>query len=441
MAAVGNLGAVIAGLMLMVWSAGVDAQPLNGRVTGPTQANAPVRDPFLVGDGEEILFVTSATNLSPHFSGAENLYGYDVSTGAINIISRHGSSGVVANGNCYFPSASRNGRYVAFESIATNLGPVSTGLQVFHIDRQGGPVQLISAGPGGAAGNGQSRFAVLSDDGRRVVFQSSASNLVTADNNNSEDIFFKNIDTGATEVISRNAFGAFANADAGALSGQAMSGDARLVVFHSPAADMIAGGAGGTLQVYLHDRSSTTTSLISRTQTGVAANSQSDQAAISANGRHVAFRSFASNLVNGASSRIFVRDLQANTLSAVPLPLAAALSPPANASAQSCRSPRVTNNGEVLMVCDMEAPAAAQVYLWKPTASPPLQLISRDGGDAAVVGNALAGVIFSINPAGDALAIESLANNLLPGDSNGLADVFFRVEPSALVRLFRDGFE
>jgi dipeptidyl aminopeptidase/acylaminoacyl peptidase len=426
--------------LAMVASGSLQAQSLQ-RVLGPAAAepNALLRDPAVSPDGGHIVFATAATNLSPTFGGVLNIYRYDVASGAIDIVSRN-AGGTAADGNCLLPSASADGRFVVFESLASNLGPPGSGLQIFRVDMTSGSVARASQSQSGTPGNDQSRFAAVSGDGRHVAFQSFADNLVAADNNARADIFVKDLDSGAVEVVSRDASGLFANDNAAALTPQALSADARFVVFASVAANMVAGMPGGTQQVYLRDRQTATTTLISRAANGDPGNQQSDQAAISANGRHVLFRSFASNLIAAAGSRLFALDRQTGQLAAVPLPTAAAFTPPLSGGASACRGARVSNAGDVVFVCDMAAPASAQVFRWL-RATGQLELVSRGLAGPSAFGNALSGANVGISGDGATLAFESQASNLVSGDLNGVADLFYRAAVTAPVALFKNGFE
>ncbi len=406
----------------------------------PVEANSLLRDPALSGSGAHIVFTTAATNVSPTFSGALNVYRYALATGAIESVSRNAGTGAAADGNCFFPAASMDARFIAFESTATNLGPSSSGLQIFRVDVTNGTVLRASESQGGTQGNDQSRFPAISGDGQRVAFLSFASNLVAVDNNSRADIFLKDLNSGTLEVISRDATGAFANDNAAALTAQALSGDARYVVFPSLAANMVSGVAGGTQQIYLRDRTAASTSLVSQSAGGAPGGSQSDQAAISSNGRFVVFRSFASNLVVGAASRLFVLDRQSGVLAAVPLPLGSVVSPPLSVNATSCRGPRVADNGDVVMVCEMGAPTPAQAFVWR-RSSGQIGLLSRDSASASTVGNALSGALVSISNDAQTIAFESQANNLVSGDGNAAADVFFRAPVAAPGGLFSSGFE
>jgi Tol biopolymer transport system component len=89
------------------------------------------------------------------------------------------------------PALSANGRFVAFESLASNLVPGDTnGVEdIFVRDRRTGTTRRVSLGPNGIQGNGASQDAALSATGRFVVFQSEASNLVPGDTNGVEDVF------------------------------------------------------------------------------------------------------------------------------------------------------------------------------------------------------------------------------------------------------------
>jgi Tol biopolymer transport system component len=427
---------------LGAWADTVCAQAALSRTMAagvpPIEANSLLRDPSVSGAGAHIVFATAATNVSPTFSGALNVYRYTRASGAIEIVSRNSSTGAAADGSCFFPVASTDARFIAFESTATNLGPSGSGLQIFRVDMASGAVLRASESQGGAQGNDQSRFPAISGDGRRVAFLSFANNLVALDNNNRADIFLKDLDTGTLEVISRDATGAFANDNAAALTAQALSADARYVVFPSLAANMVSGVAGGTQQIYLRDRIAASTSLVSQSASNVPGSSQSDQSAISANGRFVVFRSFAGNLVAGAASRLFVLDRQSGVLAAVPLPLGAAVTPPLSVSATACRGPRVADNGDVVMVCDMATPTPAQAFVWR-RASGQLGLLSRDALSATILGNALSGGLVSISSDAQTIAFESQASNLVNGDGNAVADVFYRAPPPD--SLFANSFE
>ena len=399
--------------------------------TGGAQPNALLRDPAVSADGSRIVFATTANNLGATAGAALNIYAYDLDGGAIRLVSRNPATGGVADGNCFLPVASLDGRYVAFESLAGNLGPSAAGLQILRVDRNTGVVARASESASGTPGGDQSRFPAISGDGRHVAFQSFANALVAGDNNDRADIFVKDMETGALDVASRNAAGAFADDNAAALSNQALSGDARYLGFASAASNMVAGVAGGVQQAYLRDRGAGTTALVSRAAGGAAGTGPSDQVAVSANGRYVAFRSFAANLVTGATSRVFRLDRTTGTLVAVPRPLAP--------NATACRAPKVSDAGHIVMICDMTAPTPAQAWRWPSGAAAP-ELLSRDAQNAASPGTGASGGGIGIDAAGTTIAFESQAANLVAGDGNGVADVFWFGTPGN-DRIFFDDFE
>ena len=437
--------ALVVALLVLAWAESAHSQTALSRILGvgppPVEANSLLRDAAVSPDGGHILFTTSATNVASVFSVALNVYRYDVISGAIEIVSRNATTGVAADGNCFLPSASTDGRFVVFESLAANLGPTGSALNIYRADMATGAIVRASQSQSGTEGNDQSRFPAVSGSGRFAVFQSFANNLVAVDNNSRADIFLTDIDTGAVEVISRDATGAFANDNAGALTNQAISTDARYVVFPSLSANMVTNVAGGIQQIYLRDRVNATTSLVSQSVSAVPGGSQSDQAAISSNGRFIVFRSFANNLIVGATSRLFILDRQTSVLAAVPLPLGSAFSPPLSASALSCRSPRVADSGDVVMICDMAAPTPAQAILWKRSSAGQLELLSHAAGSASTFGNVLSGSLVGISSAGSTITFESQAGNLVTGDGNSVADVFYRAPAVPPGSLFSNGFE
>jgi Tol biopolymer transport system component len=169
--------------------------------------------------------------------------------------------------------------------------------------------ERVSLGPGGVQGNEQSSGPAISADGRFVAFQSAASNLVPGDTNGAQDIFVRDRQTGTTRRVSVGPGGVQTNAEAS--SGvPAISADGRFVAFESDATNLVPGDTNGAIDVFVRDRQTGTTRRISVGPGGVQGNSDSGGPAISADGRFVAFVSNASNLVPGDSNArfdVFVR--------------------------------------------------------------------------------------------------------------------------------------
>jgi Tol biopolymer transport system component len=105
------------------------------------------------------------------------------------------SGGAQGNNGSDSPAISLGGRFVAFQSRATNLVPGDTNnlVDVFVHDRQTGTTRRVSVSTGGAQGNNESRSPAISADGRFVAFDSPSSNLVSGDTNGVEDIFVRTL--------------------------------------------------------------------------------------------------------------------------------------------------------------------------------------------------------------------------------------------------------
>lgn len=178
-------------------------------------------------------------------------------------------------------------------------------------------VERISVSSAGIGGNGISeigcRAVPMSTDGRYVVFQSEASDLVDDDGNGVTDVFLRDRVLGTTTRISVDVDG---NDGDGASLRPCMTPDGRYVVFQSDATDLVVGDINGVPDVFIRDLSSQTTSRVSVDSSGLDCDDGSRIPSISADGRYVAFTSNATDLViadgNGVAD-IFVRDLQLNT--------------------------------------------------------------------------------------------------------------------------------
>lgn len=269
----------------------------------------------LSADGRYVAFGSRATNLIPGDAGGTfpDIFLHDRQTGATTLVSRS-STGVQGNEWSYLHEISADGRFVAFASDADNLVPFDTNLaqDVFVHDRQNGTTAVVSLSSNADEGNSSSYDPSISADGRSVAFRSYASNLVQNDANGQDDIFVHDRQTGVTELVSRASNGPQGNFGSYEPS---ISGDGRLVAFTSWADDLVPGDTNHAHDIFLHDRWNGTTVLVSQSSSGVQANRESYEPSISSNGRFVCFWSLAFNLVpndsNGAS--IFLRDLQSST--------------------------------------------------------------------------------------------------------------------------------
>src|ERR1039458_3043405 len=225
---------------------------------------------------------------------------------------------VGGDGNSVAPSLSPDGRFVVFTSAANNLVPGGNSfysLNVFLRDRTGNTTVLVSGNLSGTGGgNGNSMLGQASINGRYVVFQSDASDLVPGDTNGVTDVFLRDTYTGTTRLISVAADGGFAN---GASTDPVMTPDGTCVAFISAATNLVAGDTNGIPDVFVRDLITQTTWLVSVKATGNGSPPAASMATpvITPEGRYVAFFSDARGLAAGVPSmttgEVYVRDLLA----------------------------------------------------------------------------------------------------------------------------------
>jgi Tol biopolymer transport system component len=174
--------------------------------------------------------------------------------------------------------------------------------------------RIVSVESGGALGDDFASLAAISSDGRYVAFQSLATNLVPGDTNGVTDVFVRDLVAGTTEIVSVDSSGVIGNSHSGAPS---ISADGRYVAFQSFATNLIPSDATLGNDVYLRDRVAGTTVQVNLTSSGVqTVTGTGTEPSISADGRYVAFTSGATDMVPGDTNGrtdVFVRDLVAGT--------------------------------------------------------------------------------------------------------------------------------
>ena len=276
------------------------------------QANGASSNARISADGHFVVFTSLATNLvAGDTNGVADVFERDLATGQTTLVSASagGVQGNDASGGA--PSGiSADGAAISFSSAASNLVPGDTNhcRDVFVWTRATGAVERVSvAGDGSQAAAGASDASSISADGRYVAFASTAPNLVAGDTNLAADVFVHDRVTGSTVRASVTAGGQAATASS--LQPGGLSANGQLVAFDT-AAPLVAGDTGGT-DVYLRDLAAGTTERVSVNSAGLGANGNSSAAAISADGRYVAFESSATNLDpadTGGDEDVFVRD-------------------------------------------------------------------------------------------------------------------------------------
>jgi cold shock CspA family protein len=359
------------------------------------------------------------------------------------------SSGAQANNGSHWPSISSDGRFVAFESDATNLVPNDTNsvYDIFVYDRQMGTTERVSVNNSGTQQNAATLDnpgakpddlgwgpPSISADGRFVAFTSSATNLVPNDTNGYKDIFVHDRQTGTTERVSVTSSGAQAS---GGFPGSvepsgsfnpSVSADGRFVAFSSWATNLVPNDTNGGGDVFVHDRQTDTTERVSVDSSGVQSYGGSSMPSISSDGRFVAFLSGASNLVpndTNATTDVFVRDRQVGTTERVSV---------SNSGAQANgKSENLTISYDGRFVAF--GSGASNLVAGDTNGQKDIFVRDRQRGttelvsvnDSGAQGNSFSsdyGRPPSISSDGRYVAFNSWATNLVPNDTNGSEDVF-----------------
>ncbi len=391
-----------------------------------TQGNASSSGASISADGRYVAFDSGATNLVPgDTNNSMDVFVKDLQTGTLTRISA-ASNGTQGNSNSFAASISADGRYVAFQSLATNLVPGDTNqnTDIFVKDLQTGTLTRISTASNGTQGNSFSQFPSISADGRYVAFQSWATNLVPGDTNRSTDVFVKDLQTGTLTLVSVASNGTQSNSES---IHAAISADGRYVAFDSGANRLVPGDTNNVGDIFVKDLQTGTMTLVSVASNGTQSNYLSAIPSISADGRYVAFDSGATNLVPGDTNQttdVFVKDLQTGTLTRI--------STASNGTQGNFWSDNAKISADGRYVAFLSGatnlvPGAnwinTNVFV-KDLQTGTLTRISAASNGTQ--GNAESSRA-SISADGRYVAFDSLATNLVPGDTNNTWDVFVAI--------------
>jgi Tol biopolymer transport system component len=274
--------------------------------------NSHSQAPTLSANGRYIAFHSDANNLVPNDNnGFTDIFVYDRTLEHKTRISIN-SEGTEGNFVSYFPALSANGRYVAFQSDASNFMPEDDNqtTDIFIHDRDTKVTQIVSISSKGKQGNSSSSEPVISADGRTIAFHSYATNLVTKDTNKRVDVFLHDLDTGETTRVSVKNQNVQAK---GASFGAAISADGGYIAFTSEATNLVTGDKNKKTDIFVRDLENRKTIRVSINNNGEEGDGDSFDASLSADGRYIAFGSRATNLVADDTNEvedIFVHDRQ-----------------------------------------------------------------------------------------------------------------------------------
>jgi Tol biopolymer transport system component len=289
--------------------------------TGGTQGDGVSTFGSLSADGRYVAFSSSSTDLvAGDTNRSSDVFVHDRQLQITTLVSR-ASSGALANGDSTTAAISADGRWVAFESQASNLDPadVNAWIDIYVHDRLAGSTMLVSRALSGQAGDGESADPSISADGRRIAFESAAPDLVAGDTNGRFDIFVAELPAGTLQRASLASDGTQGSAD----SGDAwISADGRCVVYTSAAPEFAALDTNGHHDVFVRVLATGATEVASTSTAGVFGDGPCAYPSCSADARFVVFSSLASNLVDSdtnGSNDVFVRDRVLGTLARISL--------------------------------------------------------------------------------------------------------------------------
>lgn len=355
--------------------------------------------PDLSADARFIVFSSdSASLVSPPTTG-RNIYLRDRDTDGNGTFDEPGtvsvelisvsSTGVRADADSSLPVISGDGRFIAFQSLATNLAPndLNASTDVFLRDRAAGTTVRLSSTSAGASGAGLSNVANISRSGSHVIFQSNAPDLIDGDTNNTTDVFRYTIATGTLERVTESESGSQLTTGSvlgsEAIVGPCISADGRHIVFQSGATNVVPGDTNGQIDVFAKDMLTGHVERMSMRSDGSETQYPCVSPTITADGRRVIFATTDGSIVPGDSNRrqdLFLRDRDPDHDGVLDEP-----------GAVSIRRVSLGNGGI------------------QPT-------LASYGGRPCDDGNC---VVFT-----------TTAGNLVDGDTNGFTDVFFSEAPT-----------
>jgi len=256
-------------------------------------------------DGRYVAFDSTATNLVTPATTGQQIFRKDLLTGKVELVSAD-AAGKQGDNASFSPVISSDSRYVAFESTATNLvTPATTNLQIFRKDMLTGEVRLVSADSAGVQGDNVSTHTTISSDGRYVAFTSFSTNLVTPTTTGVQ-VFRKDLHTNQVELVSADSAGVQGD---NASYNPDISCDGRYVAFNSNSTNLVT-PATTNLQIFRKDLLTGEVKLVSADAAGAQGDINSVFPSISQDGRYTAFASVCTNLVPGVTGQqIYRKDI------------------------------------------------------------------------------------------------------------------------------------
>ena len=389
-------------------------------------------------DGRYVAFRSDATNLIPgDTNGVSDIFVKDTKTGAI-VCASTDSGQTLGNGSSIGPSISADGQFVVFQSMATNLVPGDTNgvNDVFIKNLTTHVTTRVSTDSSNAQAIGASGGApVTSADGRYVAIVSTATNLVPGDTNGANDAFVKDMQTGAMTRVSTDSSGTQANGSVSSTT-IAISADGRYVAFNSTGTNLVPDDTNGFNDVFLKDMTTNVTTRVSTDSAGVQGNEAVTIAGgggltISGDGRYVAFISAATNMITDDTNGVldvFIKDLTTGITT-----LASSDSNGVQGDgATTAQPPAFSYDGRYIIFASEatnlvpgDTNAFADTFMKDTLTGAVARISTYSTGsqiNAATTG-------YSLSGDGQYVVFTSAVGDLVPNDTNGVTDVFYRVGP------------
>lgn len=403
-------GSVDLGCELGEWVPGDCTLAGPARIAGDADA----ADPLMSANGRFVAFESVATDfVGGDDNGQNDVFVHDLATQTTALVSMAMDGGVVTAPST-LGGISGDGRYVVFSSVASDLTALDTeGFQdVFLRDTFDGSTIRLSEDGTGVGGNADSYGPVISADGTTVAYYSPATNLVVGDDNGFMDVFVYELGSGSTTRVAINGGGAVS---------PKLSGDGRYMALHSDTTT--ARGGGPPYQAYLHDRVAGTTSLISKTPAGVAGVGSSGVTDVSDDGSAVAFQNSADDLLaadNNSVRDVLVWDRVGDSLQLATLTNTGSQTPRNSVNGAISADGNLVVFRSVRPYTDDADDSLYHVYLRDLNAQTTVVL---DLTSAGARGNGHA-LDLDLAANGKHVAFGSRATDLVAGDTNGVMDIF-----------------
>ncbi len=443
---------LVLGLLFLVQAGGIAWSQVTERLSvdsSGVEGNNASTAPSNSSDGRYVAFESKADNLvAGDILGFDDIFVRDRQTPTTTRVSVD-SGGAEGSGHSYSPSISGDGRYVAFESNANDLvaGDTNPLSDIFVHELPGGPTTLVSVDSFGAQDVPSSSFSPsISADGRYVAFDSDA-DLVAGDTNGKVDIFVHDRDADGNGTYDEPGPVGVSTVRVSVASGgvevddpsysPSISADGRYVAFESISPDLVAGDTNVKVDIFVHDLQTGTTTRVSVDSAGTEGDNESNSPSISADGRYVAFESFATDLVAGDTNGLFDifvhdRDVDGNGTYDEPGPVGVSTVRVSVASGgvevyDPSYSPSISADGRYvafesispdLVAGDTNVKVDIFVHDRQTGAT---TRVSKDSAGVEGNGNSNAP---SMSADGKSVAFQSDADNLVAGDTLGFPDIF-----------------